>query len=118
MKLSLAADGVGPSEMTLELMRSRDSLESVIDMEAIELDVAIDRPSRDLRDIGGETSSIDESCVGGLSKDPSDSFAFALSLSFSLSGRLVKSVRKLGAAGLSFGVIGRCDDGGLVPIGA
>ena len=57
--------------------------------------------SFDLRDSGGDVLSI--------------SFSFGFDLSFDLP---LKSIVKEGAAGLSLGVDGRCEDAGLVPIGA
>ena len=107
--------GVAASDGVPETLRSRDSWESVREVEAMEAEVVIERPSLDLRGSAGcgeGSSAIDSS--KGPSFAPSKSLALPLSLPLSL----VKRVRKLGAAGLSLGVLGLCEDCGRVPMGA
>ena len=77
-------------------MRSRESLVSTVDVVG-----AIEGVSFDLRDSGGEVLST--------------SFSFSLGLSFDLP---LNSMVNEGAAGLSFGVAGLCEEAGRVPIGA
>jgi hypothetical protein len=85
--------------------RSSDSRDSAAD-------VRIDRESFDRRDIGGDASS-------GLIKLRSCGLGVSLlSLLFVLSSFFPKMVLNDGAAGLSFGVAGRWEDGGRVPMGA
>ncbi len=108
MKFSL--DGVvstGMPPLCPEAVRSRDSRDSVV-----EPFVARDCVSFDLRESGGDASSGPSS---GVPFSPAFSLAFSLFLS---ALRAKNCVVKDGAAGLSFGVSGRWDDDGRVPIGA
>ena len=79
-----------------DVVRSSDSRDSIVDMVGAREGVSLD-----LRDSGGD-------CV---------SSSLSLSLDSSLDLPL-KSIVKEGAAGLSLGVDGRCEEAGRVPIGA
>lgn len=70
----------------------------------------MDRASLERREAGGDNSS----CVDSPSRD----FGGSESFDFGLSSFFPKKVVKEGAAGFSFGVTGRWDDGGRVPMGA
>lgn len=68
-----------------------------------------DRESRETRDSDGEPSSMWKS------KDPSASCSFSFSFS---SDSLLKMAVNEGAVGFNFGVAGRWDEEGRVPMGA
>jgi len=94
----------GVPMLLAEVVRSSDSLDSNVDAVA-----AMECVSRDFLDSGGDPLS--------KSRDLS-LLSLALPLSLLLSVLMPKKEVKDGAAGLSFGVKGRCEDTGLVPIGA
>ena len=108
MNVSLAGVvSAGVLPLCPDAVCSRDSRDSIVEMV-----VARDCVSLDLRESGGDVSS-------GPSSGVAFSPAFNLAFSLFLSALLAKNcVVKDGAAGLSFGVNGRCDEVGRVPIGA
>lgn len=101
----------GVPVLCVEVVRPRDSRDSAVDVV-----VMIEGVSLDFREFGGDVSSVSSD---GLSLTASLSLSRSLSLSLVLVlSLLLNSMVKEGAAGFNFGVVGCCEDGGRVPIGA